>query len=78
MPVEQPKFDDEEYQELLKGTKSRVPEDSPEWTDINESDPGSVLLQLWGWIVVTVRNIFSRNTLPSNIKPPSSKKDGQK
>ena len=59
MPDERPNIDDDSYRHLAGEAKPRIPEDSPEWTDIKESDPGLSLLQLLGRIIRLVRNIYS-------------------
>ena len=59
MPDERPIIDDRSFVDIAEELKPRIPEDSPEWTDNNESDPGRPLLQLLGWIIRFVRNIYS-------------------
>jgi len=59
MPDERPIIDDRNYEDLAGELKHRIPEDSPEWTDNKDSDPGRPLLQMLGWVIRFVRNIFS-------------------
>jgi predicted phage baseplate assembly protein len=44
------KLDDRTFEQLVAEAKRRIPGYTPEWTDLNESDPGITLLQLFAWL----------------------------
>src|SRR5574341_2197818 len=43
MPIKTPKLDDKRYEQLTDEALNRVPAHTPEWENLNESDPGSSL-----------------------------------
>lgn len=49
-----PKLDDRGYDELLAEVRTRIarytPEWKPVWTDVNDSDPGYTLAQVFAWL----------------------------
>jgi predicted phage baseplate assembly protein len=49
LETETPRLDDRRYDELIKELRTRVPRYAPEWTDLNDNDPGVALLQLFAW-----------------------------
>ena len=75
MPVKPPQLDENNYDDLDGGVRSRIPEDRPEWTDHNDSDPGSTILQLLSWIRRFVRNIFSGTELSYTKKSSTNLKN---
>lgn len=50
MVLQAPKLDDRTYADLLAEAKSRIPRYAPEWTDLNDTDPGMALVQLFAWM----------------------------
>lgn len=50
MPLEMPVIDDRTYDDLLEEIRARVPRYTPEWTDLNDNEPGMVLAQLFAWL----------------------------
>ena len=49
-----PKIDDRSYDSILAEMRSRIsrytPEWKPVWTDLNDSDPGITMLQVFAWL----------------------------
>lgn len=52
MPLDDliPIIDDRTYADLVAEARTRIPRYTPEWTDLNESDPGIALIELFGWM----------------------------
>ena len=56
MPLEDhfPTIDDRRYDDILDEVRTRIarytPEWTPVWTDVNESDPGITLVQVFAWL----------------------------
>ena len=56
MPLEDlaPRLDDRKYDDLVAEIRARVarysPEWKPEWNDLNDSDPGMILAQVFAWL----------------------------
>lgn len=50
MPLTAPELDDLTYEEIVRRLRLRIPRYAPEWTDVNDSDPGMTLLQLFAWL----------------------------
>lgn len=64
MPLqnELPVIDDRTFQEIVDGVRSRIPRYTPEWTDLNESDPGMTMVQLFAWL--TEMQIYRMSKVP--------------
>ena len=60
MPIRPPDTDTRGYQQLFDEALRRLPAHSPQWTDINQSDPGVTLVQLFAWIADTLGDRFGR------------------
>ena len=45
-----PSIDDRSYQDLVSELVERIPVHAPEWTDVNASDPGFSLLELFAFL----------------------------
>jgi predicted phage baseplate assembly protein len=49
-----PKIDDRSYDSIVAEMRSRIPRYTPEWkpvwTDLNDSDPGITMLQVFAWL----------------------------
>lgn len=50
MPIQPPNLDDRRTADLVAEALSLVPRYIPEWTDLNESDPGRTLVELFAWM----------------------------
>ncbi len=50
MVLQAPNLDDRTYADILAEAKSRIPRYTPEWTDLNDTDPGMALVQLFAWM----------------------------
>ncbi len=56
------KLDDRTFEDLVAEAKRRIPGYTPEWTDLNESDPGITLVQLFAWLSEMI--IWRLNRVP--------------
>jgi predicted phage baseplate assembly protein len=45
-----PIIDDRSYDTLVDEARARIPRYTPEWTNLNDSDPGMTLVQLFAWL----------------------------
>jgi predicted phage baseplate assembly protein len=45
-----PVIDDRTFADLVTEARTRIPRYTPEWTDLNESDPGMTLVELFAWM----------------------------
>jgi hypothetical protein len=50
MPIQPPNLDDRRFADLVAEAKTLIPRYVPEWTDLNESDPGMTLVELFAWM----------------------------
>lgn len=50
MPITVPNLDDRNFDDLYQELRARVPVHTPEWTNLDESDPGVTLLQLFAFL----------------------------
>jgi predicted phage baseplate assembly protein len=50
MPLPDIQLDDRTFETLVSDARRRIPGYTPEWTDLNESDPGITLVQLFAWL----------------------------
>jgi SpoVK/Ycf46/Vps4 family AAA+-type ATPase len=55
------------YRELIHDALRRIPVQSPEWTDYNQSDPGVALIQLFAWLSESLINRL--NSMPESDRP---------
>ncbi len=62
MPLELPPLDDRTFEELLSEARLRIQRYCPEWTDLNDSDPGMALVQLFAWLSELM--IYKLNQVP--------------
>lgn len=62
MPLPDIKLDDRTFEDLVAEAKRRIPGYTPEWTDLNESDPGITLVQLFAWLSEMI--IWRLNRVP--------------
>ena len=56
------KLDDRTFEQLVAEAKRRIPGYTPEWTDLNDSDPGITLVQLFAWLSEMI--IWRLNRVP--------------
>jgi predicted phage baseplate assembly protein len=45
-----PVIDNRRYDDLVAELRTRIPRYTPEWTDLNDTDPGITLIQLFAWV----------------------------
>src|SRR5262249_26043224 len=52
MPLESnlPVIDDRTFDDIVTEARTRIPRYTPEWTDLNDNDPGITLVQLFAWL----------------------------
>jgi hypothetical protein len=62
MPILLPVLDDRNYEQLLDEALRRVPVHTPEWTNLNDSDPGVTLVQLFAFM--TENLLYRANRVP--------------
>ena len=62
MPLPDIQLDDRTFEQLVAEAKRRIPGYTPEWTDLNDSDPGITLLQLFAWLSEMI--IWRLNRVP--------------
>ena len=62
MPIPAPDLDTRTWAELVREARLRIPRYTPEWTDLNDSDPGMTLVQLFAWLTETM--LYQMNRLP--------------
>ena len=55
-------LDDRTFEQLVAEAKRRIPGYTPEWTDLNDSDPGITLVQLFAWLSEMI--IWRLNRVP--------------
>jgi Baseplate J-like protein len=62
MPLTPPNLDTRRFQDLVDEARQRIPRYTPEWTNLNDSDPGMTLVKLHAWMTETI--LFSLNQVP--------------
>jgi predicted phage baseplate assembly protein len=55
-------LDDRTFEQLVAEARRRIPGYTPEWTDLNDSDPGMTLVQLFAWLSEMI--IWRLNRVP--------------
>lgn len=48
--IKLPNLDDQDYTDIVEAAKRRIPVLYPEWTDMNEHDPGITIIELFAWL----------------------------
>ena len=66
MPI-QPELDTSGYQQLFDEALTRIPAHSPQWTDLNQSDPSVTLVQLFAWIADSLG--YRLDGIPESHRP---------
>ena len=64
MPIENniPQIDNRRFDDIVTELRTRIPRYTPEWTDLNDNDPGIALAQLLAWL--TEMMIYRMNKVP--------------
>jgi predicted phage baseplate assembly protein len=62
MPLTPPNLDTRTFEDLVTEVRRRIPTLTPEWTDLNESDPGITLAQLFAFM--SEQLLFQINQVP--------------
>ena len=62
MTIEIPVLDDRSYDQLVAEARSRIAVHTPEWTNLNASDPGITLLELFSFL--TDNLLYRSNRIP--------------
>jgi hypothetical protein len=62
VPLVAPNLDDRTFADIVAEVKTLIPRYTPEWTDLNESDPGITLIELFAWM--TDMLLFRLNQVP--------------
>jgi predicted phage baseplate assembly protein len=57
-----PVLDDRRFEDLVEEARARIPRYTREWTDLNDSDPGITLVQLFAWLGELL--LFRLNEVP--------------
>jgi predicted phage baseplate assembly protein len=65
MTLPAPVLDDRKYADIVADARQLVPRYAPEWTDLNDSDPGIALVELFAWM--TEMLIFRLNEVPDLV-----------
>src|SRR5690606_20527532 len=63
MPLVPPNLDNRTFNELVTEIRRRIPTATPEWTDLNPSDPGVTLAELFAFL--SEQLLFQVNQVPS-------------
>lgn len=50
MPLQAPTIDNRRFEDILKEARTLIPRYTPEWTDLNDNEPGLALVQLFAWM----------------------------
>ena len=62
MTIQIPALDDRSFEQLVKEARSRVGVHTPEWTNLNESDPGVTIIELFAFL--TENLLYRGNRIP--------------
>src|SRR4051794_34411476 len=62
MPLVAPNLDTRTFEQILTEVRRRVPTYTPEWTDLNDGDPGITLAQLFAFM--SEQLLFQVNQVP--------------
>src|ERR1051325_2674528 len=57
-----PQLDDRNYRQILNEALARVRAHNPEWTNLNESDPGVTILELFSFMTESL--LYRSNQIP--------------
>jgi len=62
VPLVAPNLDSRTFEQLVAEVRRRIPTLTPEWTDLNEGDPGITLAELFAFM--TEHLLFQVNQVP--------------
>jgi predicted phage baseplate assembly protein len=62
LPLKAPIIDNRRFEDILKEARTLIPRYAPEWTDLNDNEPGLALVQLFAWM--TDMLIFRMGQVP--------------
>jgi hypothetical protein len=62
MTIEIPVLDDRSFEQLVAEARARIPVHTPEWTNLNGSDPGVTILELFAFL--TDNLLYRSNRIP--------------
>ncbi len=62
MALPAPVLDNRKFADIVAEALALVPRYTPEWTDLNEGDPGRTLIELYAWL--TEMTLFRLNQVP--------------
>ena len=62
MPIKPPNLDDRRAKDIVREARALIPQYTPEWTNLGDTDPGITLVQLFAWM--TEMTIFRLNRVP--------------
>lgn len=62
MPIDPPDLDSRRFADLVEEARQRIPRYAPEWTNLNDSDPGMTLVKLHAWMTETI--LYELNRVP--------------
>jgi predicted phage baseplate assembly protein len=62
MPFVPPNLDNRKFEDIVTEIRRRIPTFTPEWTDLNDSDPGMTLAQLFAFM--SEQLLFQINQVP--------------
>jgi hypothetical protein len=62
MTIQIPVLDDRNFEQLVTEAKARIPVHTPEWTNLNASDPGITILELFAFL--TDNLLYRSNRIP--------------
>lgn len=62
MSLPAPKLDSRTFKDLVDEARERIPRYTPEWTNLNDSDPGMTLVKLHAWMSETI--LYELNRVP--------------
>src|ERR1051325_1901675 len=62
MPFVPPNLDNRKFEDIVTEIRRRIPTFTPEWTDLNDSDPGITLAQLFAFM--SEQLLFQINQVP--------------
>jgi hypothetical protein len=62
MPIKPPRLDDRAYDDIVREARALIPQYTPEWTHLGDSDPGMTLVQLFAWM--TEMTLYRLNRVP--------------
>ncbi len=62
MSLPAPVLDSRRFDDLVREARERIPRYTPEWTNLNDSDPGLTLVKLHAWMTETI--LYELNRVP--------------